>query len=93
MTEVLLAVDVMCEWLGYEPAYRVYVDGDLLTERTYVWGNQQYVREHLVVNLEPGEHQLIVDPIINHGTQAQFKLTNFTINGQPAVLTNGTFAI
>ena len=93
MTEVLLAVDIMCEWLGYEPAYRVYVDGDLLTERTYIWGDQQYVREHLSVNLEPGEHQLIVEPIINHGTQAQFKLTNFTINGQPSPLINNTFTI
>ena len=94
MKSVLLAVDVMCDWLGYEPAYRVSVDGDLLTERTYIWDNQhQYVREHLAVNLEPGVHTLVIEPIINHGTQAQFKLANFTIDDQPAALVNNTFTI
>jgi hypothetical protein len=94
MTEVLLAVDVLCDWLGYEPAYRVYVDDDLLTERTYIWGNRyEYVREHLSVLLEPGQHTLVVEPVKNQASQSQFTLLNFTINNQPAELVNHTFTI
>lgn len=92
--KVTLAVDVLCEWMGYDPAYRVYVDGDLMVERTYIWdNNHQHVRELLEVELEPGAHVLNVEPIINHDTLAHFRTTNFTINGIPSDLNNGTFTI
>lgn len=94
MTEIHLSVDILCDWLGYEPAYRVYVDGDLLTERTYCWDNQhQFVREHLILNIGPGSHTLIIDPVKSLASQAHFKTANLTINDNPVALIDNTFII
>lgn len=91
---VKLAVDVFCDWLGYEPAYRVYVDSDLLTERNYIWDNRhQYVREILTVNLAPGQHTIKIEPVRAPGTQATFKMANFAVNDLPAELHDNTFTI
>ncbi len=63
MRTVSLTVDVWCAWWGVEPpAYRVYVDTDLLTERTFIWkSEEQFIREHIEVNLAPGPHWISVE--------------------------------
>ena len=54
--------------------YRIYIDGDLITERSYRWVNAadlanykrptgQYVRENVWVCLEPGEHELKIESL------------------------------
>ena len=95
MTEVQLAIDIKCDWIGYTaPIYRVYVDGDLLTERSYIWdGVREYVREHLLVNIAPGTHTLKIEPVVYPGCFATFTTANFEINKQPAQLVNNTFVI
>jgi hypothetical protein len=48
----------------YLPGYRVYLDDDLLTERTFVWsGKNEYIEELATVRLSPGQHLLKVDRI------------------------------
>lgn len=94
MTETKLSVDVYCQWVGYPPAYRVYVDGDLITERTYIWdGESQFVREHLVVNTGAGQHSIVVEPIVVAGMLANFIVKNLQVDGQPKPLVNNTFTI
>ncbi len=45
-----------------EPKYRIFVNSDLLTERSVYWDfTSQYVRENIVVELEPGIHILRID--------------------------------
>lgn len=94
MTEVKLSVDVMCNWLGYNPAYRIYVDGDLITERTYRWNNDhEFVREHILVYLNAGTHTLKLEKVRNRDSLSDFDLKNFAINDQPAELVKNTFVI
>lgn len=45
-----------------EPKYRIFVNSDLLTERSIYWDfTSQYLRENIVVELEPGIHTLRID--------------------------------
>lgn len=75
MKEYLINFDLFCfRTDGVPQPYRVYLDGDLITERNYIWTNAanlanhkvpmgQFVRENVWVNLEPGEHELVIEPL------------------------------
>jgi hypothetical protein len=79
MTEHVLTVDVYAHWGDVPPRYRVYVDNDLLTERDFIWGGAHiYMRENIIVNLEPGTHVLKVEQINSNGT---IRTENVTLNG------------
>ena len=82
MTEHTLTVDVYAHWGDAPPKYRVYVDGDLLTERDFTWsGAHIYIKENIIVNLDPGTHILQVEHINNLGT---IRTENVTLNGVPS---------
>jgi len=80
MTLLALSVDVHCNSTAEgAPVYRVYVDSDLLTERTWRWpAYSVYVQENIEVDLEPGTHQLTVQECV---TQGCISTQNFTVNG------------
>ena len=64
MREVTISLDLYCEPFSVPQVYRLYVNDDLLTERNYIWQNpEQFVREHIVVNLEPGTHEIRIEPV------------------------------
>ena len=74
-----LSTDVQCHWSENPPSYRIYVDGDMLTERTFRWaGYQNYIREHIVCELAPGLHMIRVENCTNQGS---FKLSDLVIEG------------
>ena len=92
MKEVSISFNLYCKWDIIPPVYRIYVDGDLLTERTYIWKNtEQYVKENILVSLEPGIHSLDVIHL-NSGFN-KFKFYNLKINDAPVALTNNQFTI
>jgi hypothetical protein len=71
--------DVYCTRAEGNPAYRLYVDGDLLTERTWTWpAYEVFVRENIEVDVEPGEHQLDLVDCSNNNV---FYIKNVTVNG------------
>ena len=49
---VKLNVDLKCQWEGLEPDYRIYVNDEMFTERTYRWEDPFYLREILQVEAE-----------------------------------------
>ena len=51
-TFVKLNVDLKCQWEGLEPDYRIYIDDEMFTERTYRWEDPFYLREILQVEAE-----------------------------------------
>lgn len=54
--------DLYCHWSHKEPVYRIYVDEDLITERTFSWpGFQNYVRENFAIAVKHGEHFLRIE--------------------------------
>lgn len=79
MKEHNLTVDVHASWGDVCPRYRVYVDGDLLTERDFIWpGSTQYIKENIIVNLSAGSHTLQVEQVNTGGT---IRTENVTLDG------------
>ena len=84
MNEHNLTVDIYASWGDVPPRYRIYVDNDLLTERDFVWnGTSQFLREHVIVNLNPGPHTLRVEQINDSGT---IRTENVILNGHASSL-------
>ena len=79
-----LTVDVYCTRSEGSPTYRVYVDDELLTERSWIWPAYEiFVQENIEIDVDPGNHILQVrecncDPV--------FYVQNVTVNGK---LNNG----
>ena len=72
-----IKVNVCCH-KAESPVYRIYVDDDLLTERTIAWpGYKTFIRENLICILEPGIHTLTIE---NCSKQGFFELSDFSLN-------------
>ena len=90
--DVLITVDIFCNWEADPQAYRIYIDGELLTERTYCWRNpEQYVQENIVIFADAGEHYFKLEPVNKYFAGFYFK--NFAVNKQPHSINNGAFVI
>lgn len=83
-----LTVDVFCKEIKTDvPAYRLYVNGYLLTERTWIWPSYEvFVREHIQVNIDPGKHRVTAQSA-NNGLTLELK--NLTINEKEHKYTAG----
>lgn len=81
MKTVSISVDVWCDYDDFvKPAYRVFVDSELLTERTFIWKSaSQYIREHIEVNLTPGSHYLTIENITPE--MATYRIENLQVDG------------
>jgi hypothetical protein len=100
MNEVKITADIYCD-RNFRPlefatdvqkSYRVYVDGDLLTERTYIWDNaEQFVQEEIIVDIAPGPHEFKIVPAYPYYNVFSFK--NFTVNDQPCGIDNNQFVL
>lgn len=59
-----LQFNVHCYYEGKPPSYRIYVDDDLITERTFIWDtNRNYIEEHVIIDAPVGQHVLKVENI------------------------------
>ena len=89
MNVTTIQFDLWCTWSKAPPTYRLYCDGDLLTERTYTFDNKQaFVREVAKVSVDPGEHEFKVENM--HPNLGQFELKNIMINGKETTTTKFT---
>jgi hypothetical protein len=55
--ELIIKADVSVSWQGKPPSYRVYVNDEMFTERTWIW-QEEYLEEMLQISAPPGEYQL-----------------------------------
>lgn len=91
MALVTLTVDVYCNRSEGEPCYRVYVDDEMLTERSWVWPSYEvFIKEHIEVNLEPGAHRLEVRELSNDSV---FFTKDMTVNGGSLPNASGVFFV
>jgi hypothetical protein len=82
MIEAEISVEVYCDWHLEQPAYRVYVGDDLLTERTYRWVNpEQFICERMIVYVEQGRYDLRV-MAVDPANQDKFSIRNVHVNHQ-----------
>lgn len=89
MSETAITVQVhplQPNWIGHEqPKYRIYVNDDMITERTWAWDINTYIEENLLVEVDHGvNHTIRVELIKSHPMhRAQVGLRNLRINGCP----------
>jgi hypothetical protein len=60
---VKILFDLHCDWEGIAPDYRVYVNDELFTERTYRWEDPEYLTEMLQVQAKPGKYRFRLEKI------------------------------
>lgn len=94
MSLVNLKVQVHClkpSWVNHEKnRYRLYVDEDMLTERTWSWDKETLIDENIWVELEPNMQHLIklvpiLDPI---DSIAKFAIMKLRVNNNLYANTN-----
>jgi hypothetical protein len=73
---VRVLCDVHCDWEGLPPVYRVYVNDELFTERTWIWNNE-YLEELIQINAEPGQYQIRHELVPPH--LAQLTVANMRV--------------
>jgi hypothetical protein len=72
--------DIDCEWSGTQPVYRVFVNDELFTERTWLW-QDAYLEEILQIQALPGKYRVQLKPV---HSQAKFTVSNHRIEHGPA---------
>ena len=88
---VKVLFDLECDWELIPPDYRLYVNNELFTERTYRWSKPKYLIEMLQVEAEPGDYTIKLEAFNQVGN---FKITNTRIEYGPGlVVDNNTFKI
>jgi len=74
MKTVRVTFRLDCSWELIPPAYRIYFNDELLSERNYIWINtEETLEENFFVNVEPGQHQITIRTLEPHSG-------HFTIN-------------
>ena len=75
---VLLQAQIQCACQAPDAIYRIYVDNVLITERTWIYGTNVAINEHIQANLYIGQHKLILEA--TNCSQTNFSIHNFKIN-------------
>jgi hypothetical protein len=90
MSEVNLTFEIHCQrplWATKNPfdkftdnRYRVYVDDDLITERSWLWDNNTFLKENIWINTSiETQHILKIEPVVRINEQAVFTVNDFKI--------------
>jgi hypothetical protein len=86
MSQVNLKVQVHClrpSWVDFENnKYRLYVDNDMITERSWIWNTKTLLDENIWVKLElDTEHSIKIVPVLDPiNSFVKFTLKNLRIN-------------
>lgn len=91
MTDVELVAAIRC--IGTDKnSYRIYVDNDLITERTFIWDKDQtYISEHIFVSLSPGAHEIKVETVQSESDF--FRIIHLECENKLLELTKGVFIL
>lgn len=82
---VQVQADVYCMWDGSDTRYRLYVNNELFTERTWIWPAQEYfLQEVISIEAPPGLYEIKYDLL--QPTQSQLKIKNVQVIGGQAKL-------
>jgi hypothetical protein len=82
---VSVLADVDCRWEGLNPVYRLYVNDELFTERTWLW-TDEYLEELLQIEAEPGEYVLRWELVKPH--LAKLTVKNVRVEFGPGNIVN-----
>lgn len=82
---VRVLADVSCDWEGLNPSYRVYVNEEMFTERTWYW-TDEYLEEELQILAPAGEYQLRWELVWPH--LAKLTVKNVRVSDGPGKIVN-----
>jgi hypothetical protein len=89
----VINLDIYAVWYKSPPAYRIYIDDELMTERTFLGTEYEFYRERIAVNLEPGVHSFVFERLPTASVEDRLSFKNFLIDNQPAKLDNNQFTV
>ena len=76
--------DVYIKWKGGPPPrYRCYVNGELFTERTWIW-HDQYLEENIQIQAPVGHYEVRYELL--DAEHARIKVHNLRIDAGPAII-------
>lgn len=73
---VKVLCNIYCDWDALPPTYRLYVNDELFTERTWHW-TDFYLEEMIQIEAEPGEYKIHYELVPPH--MAKLTVKNFQI--------------
>ncbi len=90
MNAVNLTVEVHClkpSWVNCENnKYRLYVNTDLLTERTWIWNLNTVISENIWIDVPTNSVNIVrLDIILKDKSVAQFALRNLQVIDRPFI--------
>lgn len=80
---VLVTCDVHCKWTGEHPRYRVFVNDEMFTERTWIWHNE-YLEENIQIEAPAGAYTIKVQLLDT--AHAKLTVNNMRVKFGPAVI-------
>lgn len=101
MNLVKLSVEIHCNQPNWakmqpiDPSYRLYLNNDLVTERTWKFGESCFINEEIYANLEiENSYQLRLEPLIKIPGLAKFHVSNFNcFEKEHVILTSDDLSI
>ena len=59
-SSVLVGIDLHCDYRDSDFNYRVYVNDELFSERTWIWDGNYYLEENIQIEAPAGEYPIKV---------------------------------
>lgn len=85
---VLIQFDVDCQWDQDPPRYRLYVNDELFTERTWIW-RDEFLQESIALSAVPGQYQVRYELL----GQGQITISNAEVLEGPACFADSNLLI
>jgi hypothetical protein len=84
---VRILSNIDCEWEGLPPVYRLYVNEELFSERTWTWRDAR-LQEELQIEAVPGDYALRYELVAPH--LASMLVKDLTVDVGPAQVVDST---
>ena len=81
MKEYAIEVDIYGAWQDQPPSYRLYINDEMITERSFLAMEYEFVKEQFLVNLSEGTYTFrLEEQKTNSPNKLSFK--NLQLNGR-----------
>ena len=95
MDPIKLSVEIHCSqpsWakmqpVTLQPSYRLYLNNELIAERSWRYGDDYLISEEIYARLEyEKDYELKLEPLLKIATQANFLLANFNVLDRESII-------
>ena len=85
---VRVLADIHCDWEGLPPTYRLFVNDELFTERTWTW-TDSYLEEAIQIDATPGKYHIRYELVPPH--LAKIHVENMRVETGPGKIVKNTY--